>query len=135
MNATEEEFRRALAADAGVSYVPGIATMTERDLSSRVHKMVNERQLRGFCIYDFRKRSAPGWVDWVILGPGGALFRELKGRNGVLTRDQRIVGMLLRRAGCDWDVWGLPQLGNGTIARELDALTMQCPPRTAGASE
>lgn len=125
MNATDEAFRKALCADAGISYVPGIATMTERELSSRVRQMVSERQLWSFCMYDFRRRLGPGWPDWVILGAGGVLFRELKGRNGVVSREQRIVGQLLKCHGHDWAIWTPAQLGDGTIARELDALTTQ----------
>lgn len=61
----------------------------------------------------------PGWPDWIILGPGGGLFRELKSENGTLSTDQRIVGAKLTRAGFNWDVWRPTQLLDGTIARQL----------------
>jgi hypothetical protein len=125
MSADEEAFRKALCANAGVPYIAGIAKMTEHELSSRVRQMVNQRQLWGFCMYDVRRRCGPGWPDWVILGAGGVLFRELKGRAGWLSREQRIVGRLLKYHGLDWDVWRPAQLGDGTIARELDVLTAQ----------
>ena len=57
-----------------------------------------------------------------LLGPSGALFRELKSASGVLEPEQRIVGQLLRRHGCDWAVWRPAQLTDGTITRELDAI-------------
>ena len=121
----DERFRRALAADAGVPYVPGLAGMKERDLSARVRELVEARGLRGFCSYDFRHRFGQGWPDWVVLGPSGALFRELKSASGTLEPEQRIVGQLLGRHGCDWGVWRPAQLADGTIAAQLDAITPQ----------
>ena len=64
----DDDFRRALAADAGAPYVPGLAGMKERDLSARVRELVEARGLRGFCSYDFRHRVGQGWCDWVCWG-------------------------------------------------------------------
>ena len=63
--------------------------------------------------------SKRGWPDLVILGPCGALFRELKTMRGTLTVDQRKVGARLTGAGMDWAVWQPRELFNGTIARQL----------------
>jgi hypothetical protein len=119
---SDDAFRRALCADAEVEYMPGIAGMKERDLSTRVRELVDERGLWGFCFYDVRRRSAPGFPDWVVMGAGGVLFRELKSSQGKPSREQRIVGRMLKMAGCSWSVWRPAQLGDGTIARELDAI-------------
>lgn len=66
--------------------------------------------------------SAKGWPDWVILGPNGALFRELKSERGSLTPEQRAVGSKLTRAGLNWSTWRPSDLLDGTIARQLSAI-------------
>jgi len=68
------------------------------------------------------KRSEKGWPDWVILGPRGSLFRELKSQRGTLSVDQRRVGAMLTRAGHDWATWRPADLFDGTIARQLAAI-------------
>lgn len=67
--------------------------------------------------------SAKGWPDWVILGPCGSLFRELKSQRGTLSIDQRRVGSKLTRAGLNWGVWRPADLLDGTIARQLASIT------------
>jgi len=119
---TDEEFERALYADAGRAYVPGVATMTEAELSARVQAMVDERGLWGWCFYDWRRRSAPGWPDWVIGGSGGLLLRELKSVHGTVSPEQRTAATIFHRSGLDFAVWRPAQLGDGTIARELDTI-------------
>lgn len=83
--------------------------------------------LADFGLFGYHPRnsigSAKGWPDWVILGPRGALFRELKSARGILSPDQRRVGALITRAGLDWAVWRPADLTNGTIARQLAQLT------------
>lgn len=68
------------------------------------------------------KRSEKGWPDWVILGPGGSLFRELKSERGTLSVDQRRVGSMLARAGLDWAVWRPSDLFSGLIAAQLSRI-------------
>lgn len=63
--------------------------------------------------------SKRGWPDWVILGPRGGIFRELKAERGTLTVDQRKVGSKLICAGFDWAVWRPSDLLDGTIKRQL----------------
>jgi hypothetical protein len=123
---SQEMLDRVLCADAGVPYVPrSERDMSERELSSRVRRMTDERQLWGHCSYDYRHRSGSGWVDWVIISQGGVLFRELKTRGGSLTPQQRFVGQMLRYFGHDWAVWTPDELIDGTIARQLDAVMAQ----------
>jgi hypothetical protein len=64
-----------------------------------------------------------GWVDWVILGPRGGIFAELKSERGSLTPDQRHVGSMLGRCGFTWVVWRPRDLLDGTIDRQLDRIT------------
>jgi len=68
--------------------------------------------------------SAKGWPDWAILGPRGAVFRELKTETGKLTVDQRRVGGKLICAGLDWSTWRPRDLLDGTIARQLAAIAV-----------
>ena len=118
-----EMLDQALALDAGVPYVHhSLREMKERDLSRRVRHMVDDRQLWGYSSYDYQRRSGSGWVDWVIIGPGGVLFRELKSRNGSLSPQQKYVGEMLRYYGHDWALWDPDDLTDGTIGRQLDAL-------------
>lgn len=67
--------------------------------------------------------SSRGWVDWVILGPNGSIFAELKSERGTLSPDQRHVGSMLSRAGLTWVVWRPRDLLDGTIERQLDRIT------------
>lgn len=119
-----ERLDRALCADAGVPYVHhSIREMRERDLSNRIRKMVDARPtLWGIYSYDYHHRSGRGWPDWVIIGPGGILFRELKSLSGNLSEQQRYVGQMLRYHGCNWKIWNPDSLADGTIDRELDAI-------------
>jgi hypothetical protein len=94
--------------------------MTEAELQSTVAKLCAERGL-----FHFHPRvsigCARGWPDSVIIGVR-VIFRELKSTNGMLTREQRIVGYKLRTAGQSWDVWRPADLRSGRIVRELDGL-------------
>jgi hypothetical protein len=93
-------------------------------LEAHLKRLLDDLNLFGYHPYDSR-RSARGWVDWAILGPSGALFRELKAQRGVLTVDQRRVGAKLTRAGLDYAVWTPVDLLNGTIAAQLGRIA--CP--------
>lgn len=97
-------------------------------LDSHVRDLIGEYGLWG---YHTRNSigSARGWPDWVILGPGGALFRELKAERGTLSVDQRKVGSRLARVGFDWATWRPRDLLDGTIRRQLAAIAV--PPREA----
>jgi hypothetical protein len=79
-----------------------------------------------------RKGMRPGWPDLVIIGPRKVLYRELKSERGALTPDQRRVGSLLTRAGCDWAVWRPRDLCSGVIPDQLRQLA--APPAGRAAS-
>lgn len=97
-------------------------------LEAHLKQLMDHYGLWGFHVRN-SVGSARGWPDWVILGPGGALFRELKTERNGLSVDQRAVGAKLTRAGLNWAVWRPADLLNGVIARQLAAIA--APPREA----
>ena len=98
-------------------------------LEAHLRKLLDDLGLFG---YHTRNSigSAKGWPDWVILGPRGALFRELKTERNGLTPEQRLVGAKLTRAGLDWAVWRPSDLLNGTITRQLHRISVNLPKET-----
>jgi hypothetical protein len=91
-------------------------------LETRLRELMAVRGLWGYhprsSIGDQR-----GWPDWVILGPLGGIFAELKSERGSLTPDQRHVGSMLTRAGMTWVMWRPRDLLDGTIERQLDRIS------------
>lgn len=75
------------------------------------------------------RRAAEGWPDWVLLGDGGLLFRELKRQKESPAKAQQEWLDMLQVAGVDADVWRPSDLLSGRIAQELAAIT--APPRSA----
>jgi hypothetical protein len=63
-----------------------------------------------------------GWPDLEIIGEA-ILYRELKRQDQDPTADQRLIGRAIRRGGGDWDVWRPSDLLDGTIARQLTAIS------------
>lgn len=72
---------------------------------------------------DLAKAWLPGWPDLTIIGPGGILYRELKGPGGHLTPDQRKVLATITAAGGDADTWYPRDLLDGRIQRTLTAIS------------
>ncbi len=64
--------------------------------------------------------SRRGFPDLVIWGPGGVIFRELKGTEGELTVVQLEIILSLRAAGQDAAVWWPEDYHLGLVASELD---------------
>lgn len=97
------------------------------------------RALRLSCYHTHNsRRSEPGFPDLVIAGPGGILFRELKTATGHITPEQDRWLALLAVSG-DAGVWRPADLYNGTIGRQLQALTRPegphpCPATPTGAA-
>jgi hypothetical protein len=87
-------------------------------LEANLRELMADLGLWGYHTRDSR-RSERGWPDWVITGPRGALFRELKSESGKLSPDQRRVGGRLACAGLDWAVWRPRDLYAGVIAAQL----------------
>lgn len=66
--------------------------------------------------------SNPGYPDLTIWGPGGVIFRELKGTTGELTVIQHEIIISMRDAGLDVAVWWPEDYHLGIIGNELDRL-------------
>lgn len=85
---------------------------------------LSQLDLAGHHVRDSRRGGGmPGWPDWVIIGPGGILYRELKAEHGIVEPDQRRMGALISRAGGDWDVWRPRDLFSGVILLQLTAIS------------
>ncbi len=98
------------------------AMMTEAKLQETVRQLCVNLGLYHYHPHDSR-HSAGGWPDSVIAGPRGILFRELKRQDKSPTAEQARVGALLTAAGADYAVWRPLDLLDGTIAREVAAIT------------
>lgn len=101
--------------------------MSEKDLDRRIRRIFNdinrlrpneEAVLLTFHPYGQGGYQA-GFPDWVILGPKGRLWRELKTANGRLTSAQQTWIARLRDLGDDVDVWRPADLYSGRITAEL----------------
>ena len=106
-----------------MSNVAAAAQMSEVELQDTVRKMCDALGLVVRHVRDERGNWVTGWPDLDILGPHGIIWRELKSMRGQLTPDQRRVGSLMTRAGLDWAVWRPVDLLDGTIARQLTAIS------------
>lgn len=109
-----------------------MTTLSENDLLTAVLDLC---ALYGVRVAHFRPaRTAYGWrtpvsgdgkgfPDLVLAGAGGVAFRELKGPRGRMRPDQTEWQHTLLRAEADVDVWTPKQLHDGTITRELQAIS------------
>lgn len=104
-----------------------MTTLTEAQFQSRVMDLAH---LHGLHVHHCRparmasgKWATPisgnkGFVDLVIAGPGGVLFRELKTDRGKLSPDQTSWLHVLETAGADAGVWR-PDDWPSVISQEL----------------
>jgi hypothetical protein len=101
---------------------PG-TTMTEAQLDSAIRRILRDLpSVLRYHTHDSR-RSPSGFPDLVCVGPRGVLYRELKTAKGQLSLAQRTWLAALSAAGADVDVWRPDALLDGTVARELAALS------------
>ena len=103
------------------SLADAAAAMKEADVERAVAGNVKQLGLLGYHTRNSR-RSPEGWPDWVICGPRGVIFRELKRQQEKPTRAQQAWLDGLAGAGLDADVWRPSDLLSGRIAREMAAL-------------
>jgi hypothetical protein len=82
-----------------------VPVMTEAEFMESIRGLVALCQLRAFHARDSRGSWGTGFPDLVIVGPGGAIFREVKTGRGRLTGRQWDWGHALLGAGLDWAVW------------------------------
>jgi hypothetical protein len=108
--------------------------MTEAELNREIRGLCYQFGLHAFSATTYRipgasarPGSSTGFPDWVIVGPGGVLFREAKSELGRLSMAQIKWGKDLQRAGADYAVWRPADLGSGQIASELQALRSPWP--------
>lgn len=98
-----------------------LPAMSEADLQRLIVDTCKVYRLRLMHPYDSR-RTTPGWPDLAIVGPGGALFRELKAAAGRVTVEQREWLAAMGAAGLDADVWRPIDWTSGRIVAELRVL-------------
>jgi len=68
------------------------------------------------------KRTAQGWPDWFLLGPGGVIVRELKRENTHPTKAQQEWLDYLCKAGIDAGVWRPSDVVSGRMITELQRI-------------
>ena len=68
------------------------------------------------------RRGTPGFPDYVITGPYGVLFREVKAEGGSMDTGQRHWRDLLTAGGADWGIWRPIDVSVGRVVRELAAI-------------
>lgn len=90
-------------------------------LQSTVLGMCRVMGLLVYHTHDSR-RSTSGFPDLVVVGPGGVLFRELKGDGGRVSPAQQAWVDALLAAGSDAGFWWPADLRSGRIHAELKAI-------------
>ncbi len=95
--------------------------MTEKDLQDLVLELAARLRLHAYHTFDSR-RSAPGFPDLIIAGPGGHLFAELKSAGGKLSPEQVDWKYALSAAGATYRVWYPHHWETGEIHFELRML-------------
>lgn len=101
---------------------PGpVPRMSEAQLQQAVLDLARWLKLYAYHTRDSR-RSAKGFPDLVIAGPGGLIFRELKTDSGTWTIDQKAWGHALVVARADFDTWRPADWHAGRIRLQLEAL-------------
>lgn len=95
--------------------------MREQDLQDLAVRTARAHGVLAYHTYDSRK-SEPGFLDLVLVGRQGVLYRELKSATGTVTPEQEYWMAALLAAGEDVDVWRPAQWDDGTIEREIRAL-------------
>lgn len=95
------------------------------DLCALLHlrtMLIKPALVRGRYITPY-KGTGKGWPDLTVVGPGGALFRELKQDGRYPTAEQRLWIASLTTAGLDAAVWKVADWDSGRIESELKAIT------------
>ena len=96
--------------------------MSEAELEEHVRDIAKDLGVIRFHVRNSRGTNA-GLPDDILIGPGGVLWRECKTQKGKLTGAQWAAGDALVLAGQDWNTWRPADLLDGTITRELAAIS------------
>jgi hypothetical protein len=92
----------------------------ERWLTKWIHDLREALPGRLYAYHTHRSdRSAAGFPDWVFAGPGGVIYRELKGDRGKLRPGQLEAFAMLKTAGADVGIWRPADRMSGRIQAEL----------------
>lgn len=115
-----------MAPDPDDAFLPS----TEKAFTEIVRRRAKRYGLLYYHTFDPR-HSAPGFPDFVFLGPGGVAYRELKTEKGKPSLAQMQWLTLLAQNGADAGIWRPVDLNNGVI----DALFARlCKPPVNGAT-
>jgi hypothetical protein len=99
---------------------PLAAAMAEAELERQVRAIASGLGLMVFHVWGpHTRRACPGFPDFVLAGPGGVLFRELKTERGKVTPAQQAWLDVLTAGGGDAKVWRPGCLLSGEIAGEM----------------
>jgi hypothetical protein len=96
--------------------------MSEADLEGHIAAKCKALGLARYHTFN-SQRSPSGFPDDVIVGPAGMLYRECKRMGKNPTASQQDWLDRLAAVGCDVGVWRPSDLFDGTIDRELLALS------------
>jgi hypothetical protein len=96
-------------------------SMSHADLETEIRKLCKERGIKVWQDKDPR-RNEKGFPDFLLLGSGNVLWRELKTMQDDLKPEQRRFGSWLMRSDQDWAVWRPSDLRNGSIETQLDRI-------------
>lgn len=111
----------------------GAPPMSGADIDTEIAAICKQFGFRAYHTHDSR-HSPEGFPDWVILGPGACLIREVKGEHragkGRIVRDQLTeaqAGWLegFRAIGYNAKVWSADDWRSLTIIAEIDALRFE----------
>ena len=107
-------------------HVPQPSNMTEAELYAEIEKYCDALDLAYMRNPDSRRVVGNrGFPDYVITGPRGAIFREVKDERNPLSVDQREWGRRFMLASMSWGTWRPRDLYSGRILYELQELTVE----------
>ena len=99
---------------------------SEADVEHHVRVILRDLEevgLRVLCYHTRDSRgSHHGWPDWVLSGPRGVLFRELKRQGGRTTPEQDDWLDSLAGNGLDAGIWRPSDCMSGRVGREIAAI-------------
>jgi hypothetical protein len=104
--------------------------MLEAEFQSQIVEAAKLHRVEAFHV-SLSIRSEPGWPDLVLVGPNGAIFRELKTMTGKVSEAQKFWLAILGDAGLDVGVWRPDQWPHPIVdeIRELGRITRPKPVR------
>jgi hypothetical protein len=108
----------------GDAVIRRAAGMTEAQLQSAIRKLCADLRLAVEHVEDSLNGRTwlPGMPDLTIFGTA-ILYRELKNSGGHLSPKQRKVAAIIEAAGGDYAIWRHMDLIDGTITRQLVAIS------------